>query len=289
MSELLVTIGQTCKQNTRILLTAAMLGVLSSTIFMAPSQAARIVYDPKNTAEAVKILKESQNIANTVGKQLGLSEQDLKNINEFADKYTKIIETHSKAIEKVMSQHGGFVGGKIKMSTKTDGGADDEDIEITTADKWLGGLIPAAMDQDGRISFSAKNIARMAAAGAIMSNNKDVLEAYGKITEELAKSEQTLQELLKKNAELGIDNGGLAAQQLNNQIKGLETHISGLHAQMDALAGQSKILESQAKAQEAQNDQKLAEASAKATSDYIKSNYESFEEGSSNYHIKHPW
>lgn len=286
MSELFTTIGQTCKQNSRILLTATMLGILSSSIFMAPSQAARIVYDPQNTAEAVKILKESQNIANTVGKQLGLSEQDLKNINEFANKYSKLIETHSKAIEKVMASHGGYIG---KISTKTDGGADDEDIEISSADKWLGTLIPMATDKDGRISFNAKNIARMAAAGAIMSNNKDVLEAMAQITQELDRSEKTLQDLLKKNSELGIDNGSLAAQQLNNQIKGLETHISGLHAQLDAIQGQSKILESQAKAQEAQNDQKLAEASAKATSDYIKSNYESFEEGSSNYHIKHPW
>lgn len=285
MSELLLTIGQTCKQNSRILLTAAMLGILSSSIFMAPSQAARIVYDPKNTAEAVKILEQSKNIANTVGKQLGLSEQDLKNINEFADKYSKIIETHSKAIEKVMAQHGGYVGGKISMTMDGDG---RDDVEITTADKWLGTLIPQAMDKNGNISLNAKNIARMAAAGAIMSNNKDVLEAFGKITAELDKSEKTLQELLKKNSELGIDNGTLAAQQLNNQIKGLETHISGLHAQMEALQGQSKVLESQSKAQETQNDQKLAEASAKATSDYIEENHEKFE-NSTSYTIGQPW
>ena len=285
MSEaLLTTIGQTVKQNSRIFLAAAMLGVLSSSIFIAPSQAARIVYDPKNTAEAVKILQESQNIANTVGKQLGLSEQDLKNINDTVDHYTKLIETHSKAIEKVMSEHGGYIGGKI--STATDGG---EDIEISTADKWLGAMIPAMTDANGKLTFNAKNIARMAATGAIMSNNKEVLEAFAKITQELDKSEKELQELLKKNAELGVDNGTLAAQQLNNQIKGLETHISGLHAQMDAIQGQAKVLKSQADAQDKKNEMTEAETRAKATSDYIEETKQKYENAENNYQIGHPW
>lgn len=283
--QLLTTIGQTVKDNSRIFLTAAMLGILSSSIFIAPSQAAKIVYDPQNTAEAVKILKESQNITNTLGKQLGLSEKDLKNINDTINHYTTLIEKHQKAIETVMAQHGGYIGGKISTTTDENG----NEIEISTADKWLGAMIPAMTDANGKITFNAKNIARMAATGAILSNNKQVLEAFAKITQELDKSEKELQELLKKNAELGVDNGTLAAQQLNNQIKGLETHIAGLHAQMDAIQGQAKVLQSQADAQDKKNEYTEGQTRAQATKDYIEETTKQYESSEENFAIGHPW
>lgn len=279
MSGLLLDFSEVISSHRKVFITAAMLGILSGSIFIAPSQAAKIVYDPKNTAEAVKILKESQNIVNTVGKQLGLSEKQMKNINDTVNHYTTLIETHTKNIEEIMAKHGGYIG----AASGTEGNG-----KYSSADIFLGTMIPAMTDSNGRLSFNAKNLARAAAAGAIMSNNKEVLEAFNKITKELEKSEKELQELLKKNGELGIDNGSLAAQQLNNQIKGLETHIAGLHAQMEAIQGQAKVLKSQADAQDKENEYKAGEAAAEATKKYIEDNKQN-RENSAPYKYKGPW
>lgn len=280
MSGLLLDFSEVFSSHRKVFMTAAMLGILSGSIFIAPSQAAKIVYDPKNTAEAVKILKESQNIVNTVGKQLGLSEKQMKNINDTVNHYTTLIETHTKNIEEIMAKHGGYIGAGV---TGKDG-----DQKYSSADIFLGTMIPAMTDSNGRLSFDAKNLARAAAAGAIMTNNKQVLEAFAKITKELDKSEKELQELLKKNGELGIDNGSLAAQQLNNQIKGLETHIAGLHAQMEAIQGQAKVLKSQADAQDKENEYKADEAAAEATKKYVEENRQN-RENSAPYKYKGPW
>mgnify|MGYP002519814543 CR=1 FL=1 len=280
MSGLLLDFTDVFNSHRKIFMTAAMLGILSGSIFIAPSQAARIVYDPKNTAEAVKILKESQNIVNSLGKQLGISEKQLQNINSTVNHYTALIETHTKNVEEIMSKHGGYIGSNTNGS--------DDDSKYSSADIFLGTMIPSMTDSNGRLSFDAKNVARAAAAGAIMSNNKDVLEAYNKISAELDKSEKELHELLKKNGELGINDGTLAAQQLNNQIKGLETHISGLHAQMDAIQGQAKVLQSQADAQDKENEYKAGEASAEATKKYIEENKQAYE-NSTPYKYKGPW
>ena len=55
MSGLLLDFSEVFSSHRKVFMTAAMLGILSGSIFIAPSQAAKIVYDPKNTAEAVKI------------------------------------------------------------------------------------------------------------------------------------------------------------------------------------------------------------------------------------------
>lgn len=267
-------------EHKKLFLTAVLFGLLSSNLFITTTNAAKIVYDPKNTAEAVKILQEAQNITNVVGKQLGLSEQDIKNINEAVDHYTKLINKHSKNLDIILNQRGGYVAALKAIGEETG--------NMNTAEKWLGALIPAVTDENGNISFKAKNIARLAAAGAIMTNNKDMLEAMKQIQIELNNSEEVLQELLKQNAELGVDNGTLAAQQLNNQIKGLETHIANLQAQMEALNNQSKILQSQAEAQDKQNEIVTAQAHAEANESYIKENMESFSD-TNTVEVKNPW
>lgn len=267
-------------EHKKLFLTAVLFGLLSSNLFITTTNAAKIVYDPKNTAEAVKILQEAQNITNVVGKQLGLSEQDIKNINEAVDHYTKLINKHSKNLDIILNQRGGYVAALKAIGEETG--------NMNTAEKWLGALIPAVTDENGNISFKAKNIARLAAAGAIMTNNKDMLEAMKQIQIELNNSEEVLQELLKQNAELGVDNGTLAAQQLNNQIKGLETHIANLQAQMEALNNQSKILQSQAEAQDKQNEIVTAQAHADANERYIKENNKEFDTTEEIY-IAKPW
>ncbi len=268
----LTAINASVSEHKKLFLTAMMFGLLSSTAFINTSQAEKIVYDPKNTAEAVKILEETKNISNTIGKQLGLSEQDLKNINEAVDHYTKLINKHSKNLDIILNQRGGYVAAIKAIGEETGNG------NFNTAEKWLGALIPAITDENGNIHFGAKNIARLAAAGAIMTNNKDMLEAMKQIQIELNNSEEVLQELLKQNAELGVDNGTLAAQQLNNQIKGVETHIANLSAQMEALNNQAKILQSQADAQDKKNTIQEAQATAEANVTYIKENDENFSE-----------
>lgn len=269
-------------EHKKLFLTAMFFGLLSSNIFITTTNAAKIVYDPKNTAEAVKILQEAQNITNVVGKQLGLSEQDLKNINAAVDKYTKLINQHSKNLDIILNQRGGYVAALKAIGEETGNG------NFNTAEKWLGALIPAVTDENGNISFKAKNIARLAAAGAIMTNNKDMLEAMKQIQIELNNSEQVLQELLKQNGELGLDNGTLAAQQLNNQIKGVETHIANLQAQMEALNNQSKILQSQAEAQDKQNEIVTAQAHADANDRYIKENSKEYDTNEEIV-IQKPW
>lgn len=281
-SQTLTAMSCSICEHKKLFLTAMMLGALSSTIFINSSQAAKIVYDPKNTAEAVKILEQTAKITNIAGKQLGLSEQDIKNINAAVDHYTKLINKHSKNLELILNNKGGYVAA-IKAISEEEGNGN-----FNTAEKWLAAIIPAVTDNNGNISFKAQNIARLAAQGAIMTNNADVLEAMKQIQVELNNSESVLQDLLKQNAELGVDNGTLAAQQLNNEIKGLQTHISVLNSQMDALNNQAKILQMQADAQDKQNEITVATSQAEANTRFVEENMNQYTDGGT-IEIIRPW
>lgn len=281
-SQTLTAMACSIYEHKKLFLTAMLFGALSSTVFINSSEAARIVYDPKNTAQAIKILEQSAKISSTLGKQLGLSEQDIKNINEAVTKYTTLINKHSKNLELILNNKGGYVAA-IKAISEEEGKGN-----FNTAEKWLAAIIPAVTDNNGNISFKAQNIARLAAQGAIMTNNADVLEAMKQIQVELNNSESVLQDLLKQNAELGIDNGTLAAQQLNNEIKGLQTHISVLNSQMSALNNQAKILQMQSEAQDKQNEITVATSNAEANTRYIEETAKEFSDNKT-VEIVHPW
>lgn len=281
-SQTMTAISNSIYEHKKLFLTTMFLGTLSCNIFINSSQAAKLVYDPKNTAQAIKILEQTQKITEIAGKQLGLSEQDIKNINEHVDKYTKLIKKHSKTLNTIFNTKGGYVAA-IQAIAEEEGNGN-----FNTAEKWLAAIIPAVTDKNGNLSFEGKNLARVAAQAAIMSNNADVLEAMKQIQVELNNSEEVLQELLDQNAKLGVDNGTLAAQQLNNEIKGLETHISALNAQMGALNNQAKILQAQAEAQDKQNEIATTKAHAEANVKYVEETSKEFVEGTQ-VEIIHPW
>lgn len=281
-SQTLTAMSSSICEHKKLFLTAMMLGALSSTIFINSSQAAIPVIDSQNIQEAVKILEETNKVTQTLGKQLGLSEQDLKNINEAVNHYTTLINKHSKNLELIFNNKGGYVAA-IKAISEEEGKGN-----FNTAEQWLAAIIPAVTDNNGNISFNAQNIARLAAQGAIMTNNADVLEAMKQIQVELNNSESVLQDLLKQNAELGIDNGTLAAQQLNNEIKGLQTHISVLNSQMDALNNQAKILQMQSEAQDKQNEITVATSQAEANTRYVEENIKQYTDGET-IKIVRPW
>ena len=144
--------------------------------------------------------------------------------------------------------------------------------KYSTADKYLAAIIPAMTDDNGKISWNAKNVAKMAYQGAIMTNNKDVLEAYKKISTELEDANKELQDLMEENAKLGTDSktGTLAAQQLNNQIKAVQARIQTYETMMKSLQGQNDIIRSQAEAQEKTNEILVNRAQVNAEKAYMK-------------------
>lgn len=263
-STALTVLSQTLADNKKKTIVALVAGLLTGTMFI--SDGAYLVKDVQNIAQTIKVYTETTKVVTNTLKQLGLSEIDLNNINNFLKKFNTSFETHQQNIDRLMTSNGGFMG------TGFNGAASDND-KYSTADKYLAAIIPAMTDDNGKISWNAKNVAKMAYQGAIMTNNKDVLEAYKKISTELEDANKELADLLEENAKLGTDSktGTLAAQQLNNQIKAVQARIQTYEAMMKSLQGQNEIIRSQAAAQEKSNEILVNRAQVNAEKSYIKS------------------
>lgn len=246
------------------------------------SSAAYIVKDPENIAETVKVFTETSKVVTNTLEQLGVSKVDLANINEFLDKFNKATQEHAKSINEIMAENGGYLGtppfvnetikGNESTDTDTDENGNKKPAVYSSADKFLATFFPMiSTDSNGKMSLNAKNLAKLAYQGAVMSNNTKVLEAYKKVQEELDKAHKELAELLEENAKLGLENkkGTLAAQQLNNQIKAVQARIESLQTTMSAIKGQNEIMHSQAKVQEEQNEIVYQQAQCQANDDYI--------------------
>lgn len=263
-STALTVLSQTLADNKKKTIVALVAGLLTGTMFI--SDGAYLVKDVQNIAQTIKVYTETTKVVTNTLKQLGLSEIDLNNINNFLKKFNTSFETHQKNIDDLMVSYGGFMG------TGINGSSPDND-KYSTADKYLAAIIPAMTDDNGKISWNAKNVAKMAYQGAIMTNNKDVLEAYKKIQTELEDANKELADLLEENAKLGTDSktGTLAAQQLNNQIKAVQARIQTYEAMMKSIQGQNEIIRSQAAAQEKSNEILVNRAQVNAEKSYIKS------------------
>ena len=263
-STALTVLTQTIADNKKKTIVALVAGLLTGTMFI--SDGAYLVKDIQNIAETVKVYTETTKVVTNTLKQLGLSEIDLNNINNYLKKFNDSFETHRKNIDELMIANGGFMGTGINGSVSSDNG------KYSTADKDLAAIIPAMTDDNGKISWNAKNVAKMAYQGAIMTNNKDVLEAYKKISTELEDANKELQDLMEENAKLGTDSktGTLAAQQLNNQIKAVQARIQTYETMMKSLQGQNDIIRSQAEAQEKTNEILVNRAQVNAEKAYMK-------------------
>lgn len=242
------------------------------------SSAAYIVKDPENIAETVKVFTETSKVVTNTLEQLGVSKVDLANINEFLDKFNKATQEHTKNINEILAENGGYLGTPPFVNingnekTDTDENGEKKPEKYSSADKYLAAVFPIISgDTNGKMSLNAKNLAKLAYQGAVMSNNTKVLEAYKKVQDELDKAHKELAELLEENAKLGLENkkGTLAAQQLNNQIKAVQTRIESYQTTMEAIKGQNEIMHAQAKTQEEQNEIVYQQAQAQANNDYI--------------------
>lgn len=263
-STALTVLSQTLADNKKKTIVALIAGLLTGTMFI--SDGAYLVKDVQNIAQTIKVYTETTKVVTNTLKQLGLSEIDLNNINNFLKKFNTSFETHQKNIDDLMVSYGGFMGTGIN-------GSSQDNEKYSTADKYLAAIIPAMTDNNGKISWNAKNVAKMAYQGAIMTNNKDVLEAYKKIQTELEDANKELADLIEENAKLGTDSktGTLAAQQLNNQIKAVQARIQTYETMMKSIQGQNEIIRSQAAAQEKSNEILVNRAQVNAEKSYIKS------------------
>lgn len=263
-STALTVLSQTLADNKKKTIVALVAGLLTGTMFI--SDGAYLVKDVQNIAQTIKVYTETTKVVTNTLKQLGLSEIDLNNINNFLKKFNTSFETHQKNIDDLMVSYGGFMGTGIN-------GSSQDNEKYSTADKYLAAIIPAMTDNNGKISWNAKNVAKMAYQGAIMTNNKDVLEAYKKIQTELEDANKELADLIEENAKLGTDSktGTLAAQQLNNQIKAVQARIQTYETMMKSIQGQNEIIRSQAAAQEKSNEILVNRAQVNAEKSYIKS------------------
>ena len=240
------------------------------------SSAAYIVKDPENIAETVKVFTETSKVVTNTLEQLGVSKVDLANINEFLDKFNKATQEHTKNINEILAENGGYLGTPPFMNTTngetTDANGEKKPAKYSSADKYMAAVFPILSgDANGKMTLDAKNLAKIAYQGAVMSNNTKVLEAYKKVEDELDKAHQELAELLEENSKLGLENkkGTLAAQQLNNQIKAVQARIESYQTTMQAIKGQNEVMHAQAKAQEEQNEIVYQQAQTKANNDYI--------------------
>lgn len=253
------------KAHKKAFVIAAIVGIISGTAITVSGFASPIpVHDDSNFAKIMDVLEKTEQIIDKATQQLNIEKLMNKNINTVMDKYNTYVTKHINELDSMLSKAGGYL-------SQAQGIVDDATgkVETYTSEKYLKTKIPeiSIAQKDGKIVINSQSVsnAYANAQGSIIQNNQNILDAQKHISEQMKNARAELQELMKKNADLGETDGILAAQQINNQIKALEAYISSLLVEQQALAAQATALRDQAEAQKAQNDALQREAMKNAT------------------------
>ena len=238
------------KEHKKAFVIAGLVGVISGTVITA--SAAIPVHDDSNLLKIMDVLEKTEQIIDKATEQLNIEKLMNKNINTVMEKYNTYVTKHINDLDSMLSKAGGYL-------SQAEGIVDDATgkVETYTSEKYLKTQIPeiSIAQKDGKIVINSQSVsnAYANAQGSIIQNNQNILDAQKHISEQMKTARTELQELMKKNADLGETDGILAAQQINNQIKALEAYISSLLVEQQALAAQATALRDQAEAQRAQN------------------------------------
>lgn len=251
------------KAHKKAFVIAGIVGIISGTAITA-SAVIVPVHDDSNFAKIMDVLEKTEQIIDKATQQLNIEKLMNKNINTVMEKYNTYVTKHINDLDSMLSKAGGYL-------SQAQGIVDDATgkVETYTSEKYLKTKIPeiSIAQKDGKIVINSQSVsnAYANAQGSIIQNNQNILDAQKHISEQMQKARTELQELMKKNADLGETDGILAAQQINNQIKALEAYISSLLVEQQALAAQATALRDQAEAQKAQNDALQKEAMKNAS------------------------
>lgn len=250
------------KGHQKALVIAGLVGIISGTVITA--SAAIPVHDDTNLLKIMDVLEKTEQIIDKATQQLNIEKLMNKNINSIMDKYNTYVTKHINDLDSMLSKAGGYVGQAQDIVNSTTG-----KVETYTSEKYLKTQIPeiSIAQKDGKIVINSSSVsnAYANAQGSIIQNNQNILDAQKHISEQMKTARTELQELMKKNADLGETDGILAAQQINNQIKALIAFIDTLKVEQNALEAQATALRDQAEAQKAQNDALQKEAMKNAS------------------------
>ena len=215
-------------------------------------QAAYAVIDSQNIAQQLKTYTETARVALSTAQQATLLAKELASLpRETLDYYTAEFAASVNTVDSAMRQFEVF------------------DLE-------QGG-------ENSVEGYWAQQFPKFSSAGAVISedifrqnntfmeenrsqDNRTTLKAYKQLMGQLQKNQQQLAELLKEN--IAAD-GGLKAQQLANQIAGLEANIKHIELNMQALKVKHLVEKDEAELTTRLNREKLEEKNAAEIKNYV--------------------
>lgn len=221
------------------------IGMVATLTVPMTASASIPVIDDQNIMQQLKTYMESIKIVTNTAQQIALQLKELESLPQ------KVLQTYKdsldNSIEKATgaAKKGGFLAGDAVW------------------DEWWGKAFPVI--KSGGTTWDERG-AEISMQEIQSMSNKQSVQAYHELIQELEESKKRLQQLLELNM---TPEGQKQAAQISNQIAAEKAHIETVNTSIQALSAQNQAVKNQVDATNEKNQYIAAQAAAAANSNQI--------------------
>lgn len=237
----------------KTVITAGLMGFLAGAA-LPSAQAAYAVIDSENIAQQIKTYTETAKIALSTAQQVTILAKEIASLPAATlNSYTSAVSSSVNNVNSAVRQ--------FTVFTLTQG------VDETVESYWHN-RFPRFKGADPVISEDIFRQNNTFMSENRSQDNKATIRAYGQLMEQLNSSQQQLQGLLQENSRA---DGGLKAQQIANQIAGIEANIKHIELNMQALKVKHQVEKDEADITTRLNQDQLEEHNATEIKNYVAS------------------
>lgn len=220
-----------------------------SLIFSNNANAAIPVIDDQNIFQQIKTYTETVNVVKNTAEQIALQVKELTSLpQQILDRYKTAFDESVASVKQTLEASNFF-----KDPEKWD-------------DFW-NETYPRISGEDYKQTIWSERSVNDTLQEIMSMQNKQDVENYHNLIEELEKSKERLQDLLEQNKTAV---GNKQVEQISNQIVAEKAHIESINTSIQAIMNKNQVMKQQSEVMKAINHRTVMEAGAKAERESVK-------------------